>query len=76
MNANQIPPARFPVRRKATPPATSSHPTAWPASEAIRVARRKLPVALHTSERSSQPPSSGNPGTRLNTASSRLTQAR
>ena len=65
MNANQMPPDRFPARRKATPPATSSHPTASPASEAIRVAWRKLPVALHTSERSSRPPSSGSPGIRL-----------
>ena len=76
MNANQMPPARSPASSQATPAATSSQPTAWPDIEAIRVARSRLPVVFQMAERSSRPPSSGKPGTRLKTASSRLVQAR
>ena len=76
MNANQIPPARLPASSQATPAATSSQPTPWPATEAIRVARPRLPVVFQMAERSSRPPSSGNPGIRLKVASSRLVQAR
>src|SRR5215217_2138054 len=62
MKANQIPPARSPARREATPAATSSQPTPWPATEAIRVARARLPVVFQMAERSSRPPSRGEPG--------------
>jgi hypothetical protein len=76
MKANQILSARSPASSQATPAATSSQPTAWPAIEAIRVARARLPVAFQIAERSNRPPSSGNPGARLKAASSRLVQAR
>jgi hypothetical protein len=56
-----------PIRTKATPCLMY---------EAIRVARDRTFVTAHTIDRSTRPPSSGNPGMMLNSPSSRLARAR
>ena len=58
------------------PNATSPAPNTIPTVPAICVARSMFPVTRHTIARSSRPPSSGNPGIRLNTARNRFTNAR
>jgi hypothetical protein len=54
-------PGEVAAQQEGQPAATSSQPNPL-AGEAIRVARPKLPVAFQMAERSSRPPSSGNPG--------------
>ena len=48
----------------------------WKSQAAQRVAVRKLPVAFQMIERKTRPPSSGKPGIRLKTPSSRLANPR
>ncbi len=45
---------------------------ALPTAEAFLVALRRLPDLHHRTDRSTRPPSRGNPGSRLNTASTTL----
>ena len=53
----------------------SDQPRTRPALPASRIARYLLPVRAQRTARSTRPPSSGAPGSMLNTASSRLTAA-
>ena len=55
-----------------TPATMNNMPTAWPTPAAQRVALVKSRVAAHSPARSTRPPSSGNPGIRLNRPSMML----
>ena len=74
MNPNQIAPPRSPASRNN--PAGHQQLADGLAGRGDPGRPVRLPVAPQTAERSTRPPSSGNPGTRLNPARRMLIQPR
>ena len=65
-----------PLSTPSTAHATIAHPMSWPTAHAHRVALSTSPVIAHSIERSTRPPSSGKPGSRLNTPTSEVDRTR
>ena len=76
MKISHSPPINAPPKISSAPKAIIPHAIVPPQSAARAVARWKSPERFHNSARSSRPPSSGKPGSRLNSASARLMKAR
>ena len=68
-------PAALPAKASSRPTAIRTMPSIRPARAATIAARSRSPRRHHSTARRTRPPSSGAPGSRLNTASITLTQA-
>ena len=73
---HQSPPTMLPPTNANTPSTTSPVPKNVPMPAEIFVAQRRFPRAAHSAARNTRPPSSGNAGTMLNTASTMFSHAR
>ena len=73
---SHTPPTRSPVSTRSAPSAISTSATPVPQRLATRVACSRCPLHHQSAARRMRPPSSGKPGTRLNTPTMRLMTTR